>query len=261
MLLLSLRLRIDGSNILLTGASSGIGAALAVELTRRGARVAGVSRRPVTGATVSITADLGVPADRERAAAEALRALGSVDILINNAGVGVYSPSWKTQMDHLRTMFEVNFFAAVDLTQRVTPGMVERGAGRIVNISSIASKVPLPWFTLYSASKAALEAFTRGLRIELHGTGVGAMLVCPGYVKSQFQASVLGGTPPPKLSASKKFASTAETVARAVADGIENDTRTVLTPPLGWSLVAASRLAPGLVDARLRAMMETAGDG
>lgn len=157
-------------------------------------------------------------------------------------------------------MFEVNLFAAVDLTQRLTPFMVERGSGLVVNVASIASKVTLPWFTLYSASKAALEAFTQGLRMELASTGVGAMLVCPGYVRTNFQAAVLGGRPPAKLAAGKRFSSTAEAVARAVADGIAGDARTVMTPAVGWALVAASRLAPGLVDARLRAMMEAAGD-
>ena len=222
--------------------------------------MAGVSRRAVSGVTVSIEADLAIPSDRERAVSAALAALGRVDILINNAGVGVYAPSWRTSMDDMRRMFDVNFFAAVDLTQRLTPFMVERGSGLAVNVASIASKVPLPWFTLYSASKAALEAFTRGLRMELGATGVGAMLVCPGYVRTNFQASVLGGRPPAKLAAGKRFASTAEAVARAVADGIERDARTVMIPSSGWALVAASRLAPGLVDARLRAMMEAAGD-
>jgi short-subunit dehydrogenase len=260
MLVLSLPLRIEGSNIFLTGASSGVGAALAAECVRRGGRVAAVSRRPSAGMAASIEADLSLPGDRQRAVAEALAALGRVDILINNAGVGVYAPSWHTRMDDLRHMFEVNFFAAVDLTQRLVPGMIERRSGLVVNVASIASKVPLPWFTLYSASKAALEAFTRGLRMELHGARVGVMLVCPGYVKTNFQAAVLGGRPPEKLASGKQFASTAEAVARAVADGIESGTRTVLTPAVGWGLVAASRLAPGLVDGRLRAMMESVGD-
>jgi short-subunit dehydrogenase len=253
-------LRIEGSNIFLTGASSGIGAALAKECVQRGGRVAAVSRRATAGVAVSIEADLSVPGERERAVREALTALGRIDILVNNAGVGVYAPSWHMKTDDLRHMFEVNFFAAVDLTQRLAPAMVERGSGLVVNVASIASKVPLPWFTLYSASKAALEAFTRGLRMELQGTGTGAMLVCPGYVKTNFQAAVLGGRPPAKLAGGKRFASTAEAVARAVAEGIEGDRRTVLTPAVGWGLVAAAGLAPGWVDGRLRAMMESAGD-
>ena len=129
---------------------------------------------------VSITADVGVAADRERAVAEALDALGQIDVVINNAGVGVYAPSWQCPMEELRRMFEVNFFGAVDLTQRLAPGMVARGQGLVVNVASIASKVPLPWFTLYSASKAALEAYTRGLRMELARTGVGGDAGVPG---------------------------------------------------------------------------------
>ncbi len=251
-------MRIEGTHIFLTGASSGIGAALAVELTRRGARVAGVSRRPVEGAALSIPADLTRPEDRQRAVDEALNTLGHIDILINNAGVGLYAPSWQTPMDDLRRMFELNFFAAVDLVQRLTPAMAARRSGLVVNVASIASKVPLPWFTLYSASKAALEAFTRGLRMELEPSGVGAMLVCPGYVKTRFQDSVLSGTPPARLAHNKKFASPAEDVARAIADGIAAGKRTVLTPAIGWALVAAARLAPAVVDARLLAMMESA---
>lgn len=222
--------------------------------------MAAVSRRGTAGGGISITADLTIPSDRERAVAEALTALGRIDILINNAGVGVYAPSWRTPMDDMRRMFEVNLFAAVDLTQRLAPAMVERRTGLVVNVASIASKVTLPWFTLYSASKAALEAFTRGLRMELGSSGVGAMLVCPGYVNTNFQAAVLSGRAPAKLVSSKRFSSTAETVARALADGVERDARTVMTPSLGWALVAASRLAPGLVDARLRAILESAGN-
>lgn len=248
-------MRIDGSHVLLTGASSGIGAALAVELTRRGAKVVGVSRRG------DVRADLTDAADRARAYEEVLARLGRVDILINNAGVGLYQPSWTASDELARRMFEVNFFAALDLTQRAVPAMRERGSGLVVNVASIASKVTLPWFTLYSASKAALESFTRGLRIELRGSGVGALLVCPGYVKTQFQASVLAGAVPPKLAHSKQFASTPENVARSVAEGMERNARTVLIPALaGWAFVAASKAVPELIDARLAAMMEDGDD-
>lgn len=241
--------------MLLTGASSGIGAALAAELTRRGGKVVGVSRRG------DVRADLADAPDRARAYNEALSRLGRVDILINNAGVGLYQPSWRASDELARRMFEVNFFAALDLTRRAVPAMRERGSGLVVNVASIASKVTLPWFTLYSASKAALEAFTRGLRIELRGSGVGAMLVCPGYVKTQFQASVLAGTVPPRLAHARQFASTPEKVARAVADGIERGARTVLVPAIaGWGFVAASKVLPELIDARMAAMMEDSDD-
>jgi short-subunit dehydrogenase len=259
MLLLSLRLRIEGSHILLTGASSGIGAALAAELTRRGARVAGVSRRAASGCAVSIQADLTVDAERERAVGEALAALGRVDILINNAGVGIGGPSWQARDADVRRMFELNFFAAVDLTRRLAPMMVERGSGLVVNIASIAAKVTLPWFTLYCASKAALEAYTRGLRMELGGTGAEVMLVCPGYIRTDFQSAILGATPPDRLTFMPGFSTTPEALAREIAGGIERDARTVLAPRVGWGLVALSHLLPGTLDSRLRGMMKSAG--
>ena len=254
-------MQIAGSHILITGASSGIGEALAAELGSRGARLALVSRRapPSEGNTV-IAADLASEQDRARCVNEALSALGHIDILINTAGAGIYAPSSNTPLAIARHMFEVNLFAAIDLTQRLVPGMVQRRSGRIVNISSIAGKVTLPWFTLYSASKSALEAFTRGLRVELRGTGVGATLVCPGYVKTGFQKAVLAGWAPARLAHNRRFASTAAEVAQAIARSIENNTRTAMIPAAGWTLVAAARLAPGWMDNRLGAMMDTAED-
>jgi len=243
--------KLGGQHVLITGASSGIGAAVSKELERRGARIESISRR------AGIRADLALPAERAQAFDEALRRLGHIDVLINNAGAGAYAPSWRANLDEARLMFEINLFAAIDLTQRAVPGMLARKAGHIVNVASIASKVTLPWFTLYSASKAALEAFSSGLRVELRRTGVGVTLVCPGYVKTNFQSSVLSGTVPPRLAHSKRFASTPERVAAAIADGIERRARTVLIPGLaGWSFVAASKLLPSLIDARLGAMME-----
>lgn len=260
MLVLSLRLRIDGSNILITGASSGIGAAVAQELTRRGARVAAVSRRAVPGVASSIQADLSDPAQRARAYADSESAIGPIDILINNAGIGIYAPSWRTPLPDLRHIFEVNFFAAVELTQLAVPGMRERQRGLVVNVSSIAGRVTLPWFTLYSASKAAVDGFTRGLRTELRHSGVKVMLVCPGYVKTAFQSSVLGGHPPPRLAHNKRFATTPEAVARAMAEGMERDRRTVMLPAAAWGLVAASGLAPGKIDNVLAGILESAGN-
>lgn len=258
MLPLSLRLRIEGSHIFLTGASSGIGAAVAAEFTRRGARVAAVSRRPAAGCAVSIQADLTVESDRERAVGEALAALGHIDVLINNAGVGIGGPSWQAADADVRRLFELNFFAAVDLTRRLAPAMTARGAGMVINIASIAAKVTLPWFTLYCASKAALEAYTRGLRMELDGTGVGVMLVCPGYIRTDFQGAILGATPPDRLTFMPGVSTTPEVLAREIADGVERDARTVLTPRVGWGLVAMSRLLPTVLDNRLRAMMKSA---
>lgn len=254
-------MRISGSRILLTGASSGIGEALAAELQRRGARLALVSRtQPAVTASVFLPADLMEPGNAASAAAEAQRQLGGVDILIHCAGVGLYARSWDTPGDELRRMFELNLFAAVELVRALAPPMIAQASGRIVLISSIAGALPLPWFPLYSASKAAIDAWARALRMELQGTGVGVCCVAPGYVKTQFQSNVLRGTPPKKLAHNKRFAATAEAVAAAIADGIEKDRRRIVTPSIGRALIAASHVAPDFTDGRLRAIMEDAAN-
>jgi len=152
----------------------------------------------------------------------------------------------------------LNLFAPLALTQLVVPHMRERGRGAIVNVGSIAGKVTLPWFTLYSASKYALGSWTDGLRMELKRYGIHAMTVCPGYVKTGFQSHVLAGQPPQKVLQGKRFAITAEQCAESIARGVERDARTVVTPRGGWLFVLAERLFPGFVDGRMAAINEEA---
>ena len=112
---------------------------------------------------------------------------GRIDLLINNAGAGLYAPSHMASMEEARRMWELNFFAPLDLIQRVAPAMKRQRSGFIVNVGSIAGKVTLPWFTLYSASKYAIGSLTDGLRMELRQFGIHTMTVCPGYVNTRFR--------------------------------------------------------------------------
>jgi short-subunit dehydrogenase len=257
-------MRIDGKVALITGASGGIGAACAAELRGRGARLSLVARSPeklerAGGPGAVLTAgDITEAGTRERAVAATLERFGRIDILINNAGVGLYNPAWKAPLEEARGMFELNFFAPLALIQLVVPEMRRAGGGMIVNVSSIAGKVTLPWFTLYSASKYALGSLTDGLRMELRRDRIHAMTVCPGYVKTAFQQNVLGGSPPESVLKGRRFAITAEQCARAMARGIERDARTVVVPRAGWLFVALERLMPGFVDARMAAVMDQA---
>ena len=236
---------ISGKNVLVTGASAGIGAALARQLAAGGARLVLVSRsRPDIPTAHHLAVDLADPLARQNVIADAEAALGPLDLVIHSAGIGLYASSWLADPAHTRAMFELNLLAAVDLARAAVPGMVARRQGMIVNIGSVAGKVTLPWFTLYSATKSALGTFTEGLRMELYGTGVHAMLVCPGYVHTGFQDHVLGGRPPRKIREAKRFAITPEQCAAAIVRGIEKNARTVMTPRAGWALVAAARLLP-----------------
>lgn len=254
-------MRIEGKVVLITGASRGIGAACAAQFRARGALLSLTARsqaglEAAGGAGALLTAgDITEDATRRRVVDRTIERFGRIDILINNAGAGLYQPTCETPMEDARCLFELNFFAPLAMAQRVVPGMRGRHTGLIVNIGSVAGKVTLPWFTLYSASKYALGSLTDGLRMELQPHGIHTMTVCPGYVRTEFQQHVMGGQPPDRILKGKRFAISAADCARAIVRGVERDARTVVAPASGWFLVALARLLPGRVDARLAAIL------
>jgi short-subunit dehydrogenase len=255
------QMQIEGKVALITGASAGIGACCVESLRRRGARLAltardeGALRRVAGGDGLVIPGDLTDAAARRRMVEQTLTHFGAIDILINNAGAGLYAPSWSAPPDSVRAMFELNFFAALDLIQLVVPHMRRRRSGTIVNVGSIGGQVALPWLTLYSASKFAIGALTDGLRTELRRDGIHAMTVCPGYVRTEFQSHALFGSPPRPVRETKSFTISPQQCAEALVRGIERGARTVVTPASGWALVFAARLFPGLVERRLEKML------
>ena len=258
-------MQIQNKVVVITGASEGIGAACAAAFRSRGARLSLTARSEAKlaqagGPDALITAgDITTEETRRRVVERTLKRWGAIDILINNAGKGIYAASWRAPMEDVRAMFDLNLFAPLAMAQLVAPHMRERRTGMIVNVGSIAGKVTLPWFTMYSASKYALGSWTDGLRMELKPYGVHAMIVCPGYVKTGFQSHVSAGKPPEKVMQGKKFAITAEQCAEAIVRGVERDARTVVTPRSGWLFVLAERLFPGFVDGRMAAINQEAG--
>ncbi len=250
--------------MLITGASEGIGAACAAEFSRYGARLSLTARseeglKRVAGSTGLITAgDLTSEETRRRVVDQTMERYGAIDILINNAGVGVYLPSWNCPMDLARGLMELNFFALLGMTQLVVPHMRAQRRGMVVNVSSIGGKMTLPWMTLYSASKYAVNSLTEGLRMELRRDNVKTMLVCPGYVKTGFQQHVTAGQAPQTMVRARRMAITAAECALAIRRGVERDARTIVTPKSGWILVGLARLFPSIVEARMAAMNETA---
>jgi short-subunit dehydrogenase len=255
-------MKIEGKVVLITGASAGIGAACAAEFARAGAQLSltarsaeGLARAGGSSALVT-PGDLTEEATRRLVVSRTLDRFGALDILINNAGVGVYGPSWAVPMEQTRRMMELNYFALLGMLQVAVPHMRERRSGTIVNVGSIAGKITLPWMTLYSSTKYAVGSLTEGLRMELRRDGVHAMLVCPGYVTTGFQENVLAGSAPPLVVRARRFAITAEDCARAIRRGVERNARTVMTPSSGWLLAALRRLLPGIVEARMADMTE-----
>jgi short-subunit dehydrogenase len=252
--------------VLVTGASQGIGAATAVALGRRGAKLAVTARSEEKLRSLDvpdvlvIAADLMESAGRRRIVDQTLAHYGRIDILINNAGVGLYAPACEAPMDQVRAMFELNFFAVLEMCQLAGAAMRERRSGMIVNVSSIAGKVTLPWFTLYSASKYAVCSLTDGLRTELKPFGIHTMTVCPGYVRTEFQAHVLAGRAPGVLGGARnRFGITPAQCAEAIVRGVERNARTVLTPRVAWLMATAARFLPRVVDAQLEGMYRRTG--
>lgn len=189
--------------VLITGASSGIGMATALYMAERGYRVVGTSREKARLAGLESEAGrrglavAGVELDinDEAGLADALAAVteqhGPIDVLVNNAGYGLFGPVQTLGTDELRAQFETNLFAVVRLMRAVLPGMIDRGGGTIVNVSSILGRIGAPFHGAYASSKFALEGLTESLRTEVWPLGVRVALVEPGLINTAFPENQL----------------------------------------------------------------------
>jgi short-subunit dehydrogenase len=248
-----------GKVVVITGASEGIGARMAAILRERGALLSLVARnenrlREAAGAdALMVAGDVTQAAVRADVIRQTTGRWGRIDILINNAGRGSYYSVFNTPPDETRAVFELNFFAAVEMAQLAAPWLRET-RGTLVNISSIAGQIPLPWLPYYSASKAALASITSSQRIEMRRGGVNVMGVFPGYVDTGFQAHAAGERPPDRVVQGKRLAVSTADCAEAIVNGIERRKRVVVTPGMGWPLVIFHRLFPGFVESRLGAV-------
>jgi NAD(P)-dependent dehydrogenase (short-subunit alcohol dehydrogenase family) len=187
-----------GQIVIITGASSGIGGAAARRLARGGARLVINARRaeplaalareldPSGARVLAIAGDLTDAAVRQRLVDEALGNFGRIDALVNNAGYGTRGPVERVPVDLIRRNFETNLFSLIALTQLVLPHMRGRGAGRIVNIGSVAGRIARPLSSIYDSTKHALEAVTDGLRGELAPFGIQVVLIRPGFILTGF---------------------------------------------------------------------------
>ena len=174
--------------ILVTGASTGFGQLIAEHLGSKGYRVFGSSRRPLPdqGQVRMLVLDVTDEAQVERAVAQVIAEAGRIDVLINNAGVGLCGAVEDTTLAEAQWQMNTNFFGPVRMIRAVLPHMRRQGSGRIITISSLAGLAGLPFQPFYSASKYAIEGLNEALRLELSGSGIDATTVNPGDFKTGF---------------------------------------------------------------------------
>ena len=243
----------------ITGASSGIGEALALQAAAQGAKVILSARREAelqrvkaacaTPANVAVLALDLTSFDAEKAARKAESLFGPIDVLVNNAGISQRSTVLETSMEVYRRILELDFFACVSLTKAVLPGMVARKAGKVVTISSVVGYVGTPLRSGYAAAKHALHGFFDAARAELWKSGVQFTLVCPGFIKTNVSLNAItkdGGTHG-VMDVGQATGMSAEDCAskiwKAVADGREE---VIIGKEKAFVLL--KRLLPGVVS-------------
>jgi short-subunit dehydrogenase len=252
---------IEGSRVLLTGASSGIGRELAVVLRDRGARVAVAARRPsgLDGLAAEFHCDLSVRGTAAGLARDVVAALGGIDMLINNAGGGVGGQiATVGDDDAAREAFEVNYWSALALIHAVVPAMRERGSGTVVNVTSMAQVSTWPGFGAYAATKAAFSVATETLRMELAPFGIRVLEVLPGPVDTAVQGETRLAPGITRMLDRIPLGDAGE-CARAIADGLDRGRLRVFYPrrvAMGYALPMLARWDARRLAARAAAEMD-----
>ncbi|WP_020483635.1 oxidoreductase [Methylomonas sp. MK1] len=177
---------------LITGASSGIGLVTAKALQQAGYRVFGTSRKALASADgiTMLTCDVTDEASVSNMVAEVMKQAGRIDLLVNNAGVGLLGGAEESSTAQAQALFDVNVFGITRVTNAVLPTMRRQGKGRIINISSVLGLIPSPYNALYAATKHAVEGYSESLDHELRTFGIRVVLVEPAFTRTAFEASL-----------------------------------------------------------------------
>jgi len=251
-------MNMDGKVVAVTGASMGIGEAIAkifadegasVVLLSRDASRAEAARQRVghTERTLAMACDVRNREEIDRALALTLHNFKRIDVWINNAGVGIRDTVADMQTPALRELFETNFFGTIACMQAAVPAMRGGGGGTIINISSVAGHIPVPFMAVYSASKFAMNALGKGARLELKRDNINVLTVCPGYINTDFGAHMVanrqGNVRPPSVRGI-----TAGRVAQATYRGYCRGKREVVVPWTMIPVIKLYQLFPGFVE-------------
>jgi len=253
------QLQLSGKVVVITGASMGIGEAIAKIFAAGGASLVLLSRdaeRAEAARTrigrvehaLGLACDVRNREEIDRVVSLTLHHFQRIDVWINNAGHGILDSVANVDMAASRETFETNFFGAFEAMQAVIPVMKQRGSGTIINVSSVAGHIPLPFHAVYSATKFAMNAIGKAARIELKSSGINVLTVCPGYVRTAFRENAVKGTEQKQVRPASVQGISVERVAKAVLRGYLKGKREVVVPWTMHPVIKIYQLFPGLVE-------------
>jgi uncharacterized protein len=258
--------KLSGKVAVVTGASMGIGEAIARVFADHGANVVLLSRdagraeaaRNRVGhaeRTIALACDVRNREEIDRVVGLTMHHFHRIDIWINNAGRGHLGSLGNVDMAAVRETFETNLFGAMEAMLAVIPVMKQQGGGTIINISSVAGHIPIPYHAVYSATKFAMNALGKGTRIELKKHGINVLTVCPGYVRTDFGANALRSGEQKQVRPASVRGITSERVARAALNGYLKNKREVVVPWYMHAVIKLYQLLPGVVEQGMTRML------
>ncbi len=263
------KINASGKVVVITGASMGIGEAIAKLFADQGSRVVLLSRDAARAEaarsrighpdeTLALSCDVRNREEIDRVVSLTLHHFQRIDVWINNAGHGLMDTAARVDMTDCRETFDTNFFGTVACLQAALAVMSGQNSGTIINISSVAGHLPLPFHSVYSATKFAMNAFGKAANVELEGSGINVITVCPGFVRTDFSANAIRGADARTVRPSAVRGISAERVARAVLRGYLKRKREVVVPWTMHPAIKAYQLFPALVERMMGKMSRRA---
>jgi short-subunit dehydrogenase len=255
-------MKLQGKVVVITGASMGIGEAIASLFLREGARLVlcarDVARTQAAAQRIGaseenslcLSCDVSRRDQVDALAQAAFKKFGRVDIWVNNAGFGLNDAVEKMEMSQLRQMFDTNLFGMIECMQAAIPIMRRQGGGDIVNISSVSGHIATPYMGGYAATKHAMQAIGMAARMELRRHNINVLTVCPGYITTDFSKNMIKTNDSQRVTAVRGVGP--EVVARDTLKAVLKRKRQAITPWFYWIFIKLYQSWPGLVESRIQ---------